>query len=83
MPQPLVPQRATLALLAGTILLPIAICVVLGVAALLSAMGDATGGGVLQRVALACGIVWVVDLICLVLLLAVQAVKDHDEPDGS
>ena len=45
MHRPLIPQRLALALLAGTILLPIAICVVLGVAALLTAMGDIAGGG--------------------------------------
>jgi type VI protein secretion system component VasK len=83
MPQPLAPQRATLALLVATILLPITICVILGVAALLNAMGDVAGGGVLQRVALACGIFWAIDLICLVLVLAIRAVRDHDEPDGS
>ncbi len=83
MSQPSVPQRAILALLAGTILLPITICVVLGVASLLSAMGDLAGGGVLQRVALACGIFWVVDLLCLILVLAIQAVTDHDKPDDS
>jgi hypothetical protein len=83
MPQPLVPKRVTLVLLVGTILLPIAIAVILGVAALLSAMGDTAGGGVLQRVALACSIVWALDLICLVLVLAIRAVNDHDGPHGS
>jgi hypothetical protein len=83
MPQPLVPQRAVLALLGGAVVLPIALCVVLAVAALLSAMGDTTGGVALQRIALAGGILWAIDLICLILALAIQAVRDHDEPDGS
>jgi hypothetical protein len=82
MQQPLVSQRIALALLAGTIILPIAICVILGIATLLATMGDHTGGSVLGYVALACGIVWVVNLICLVLALAINAMKDQDKSDG-
>jgi hypothetical protein len=88
MHRPLVPQQVALTLVAGTILLPITICVILGVAALLAAMGDTLGGIVLQRVALAAGILWAIDLICLVLVLAINSFKDHaihnrDEPDDS
>ena len=81
MHRPTIPHRVALTLLAATVLLPITICVVLGVAALLVAMGDSLGGAVLQRVALAGGLLWVVDLICLVLVLAINAVRDRDEPD--
>ena len=81
MPRPTIPYRAVLALLAATVLLPITICVVLGVAALLAAMGDSLGGAVLQQVALAGGILWAVDLICLILVLAINAAKDRDESD--
>jgi hypothetical protein len=83
MHRPIIPQRVTLALLAITILLPIIICVVLGTSALLASMGDVNGGDALQRVALGCGILWAVDLICLVLVLAINGMKDHDESDGS
>jgi len=84
MHQPLITQRLTLLLLAATIVLPVAICVVLGVAALLNAMGDAVGGAALRGVALGCGILWAVDLICLVLVLAIRALGETDcrKPDN-
>ena len=80
MHQPLIPHRLVLALIVATILLPIALCVVLGVAALLIAMGDSAGGLVLDRIALAGGIVWIIDLICLVLVLAIGTLRGPDEP---
>jgi hypothetical protein len=67
--------------IAGAIILPIAICLILAVASLLSAMGDMVGGGVLRWVALACGIVWVLDLILLVLALAVNALRESEDSD--
>ena len=82
MHQPLIPSRIILALIATTLLLPITICVVFGVAALLGAMGDSIGGSVLHRIALGCGILWVIDLICLVLVLAIGMLRGPDEPDG-
>jgi hypothetical protein len=78
---PLVPHRILIALIAATLLLPITICVVFGVAALLEAMGDAAGGAVLHRIALGCGILWGIDLICLVLVLAIGTLRGPDEPD--
>jgi hypothetical protein len=68
--------------IAGAIILPIAICLILAVASLLSAMGDMTGGGVLRWIALACGIVWILDLILLVLALAVNALVERDNSDS-
>jgi len=82
MHQPIIPDRFVLALIVATILLPITLCVVLGVAALLEAMGDSLGGAVLQRIALAGGIFWIIDLICLLLILAIGALRGPDEPDG-
>lgn len=81
MHQPLIPHRIVVALIAVTLLLPITICVVFGVSALLNAMGDATGGAVLHRIALGFGILWAVDLIGLVLVLAVGTLRGPDEPD--
>jgi len=72
--------RHTIALaIAGAIILPIAICLILAVASLLSAMGDSTGGGVLRWVGLGCGIVWILDLILLVLALGINALSGPDE----
>ena len=79
MHRPLIPDRIILALIVVAILLPITLCVVLGVAALLVQMGDAAGGTVLHGIALAGGILWVIDLICLVLALAIGSLHGPDE----
>jgi hypothetical protein len=73
--------RLLLTLILAGILLPITLCVVLGVAALLAKMGDVAGGDVLYRIALAGGILWIIDLICLVLVLAIDSLRGPDEPD--
>ena len=79
--QPLIPHRFVFVLIATAILLPITICVVFGVAALLDAMGDSMGGVVLYRIALGCGILWGIDLICLVLAQAISSLKGPEEPE--
>jgi hypothetical protein len=81
MPRPLIPHRIVLALIGATLLLPITICVVIGVAALREARGAVTGGAVLHRIALAGGILWGIELICLVLVLAINALGGPAEPD--
>jgi hypothetical protein len=68
-------------LIVVTIFLPIILCVVLGVAALLGAMGDTTGGLVLHRIALAGGILWIIDLIGLVLVLAIDTLREPGDPE--
>jgi hypothetical protein len=78
---PLIPHRIVLALVVAAVLLPIIICVVLGVAALLVGMGDIAGGDALHRIALGCGILWGLDLICLILVLAVGTLRGPDEPE--
>jgi len=80
MHQPLVPRRLVLTLIVAATLLPIILCVVLGVAGLLDAMGDSLGGLVLRRIALGGGILWTIDLICLVLVLAIGVIRGPDEP---
>jgi len=81
--QPLIPFRIILALVVGALLLPTTICVVCGVSALLGVMGDTAGGCVLQRIALGCGILWVIDLISLVVLLAIGTLRGPGEPDDT
>ena len=66
-------------LIAGVAVLPIAICVILAVAALLGEMGEPPGQSPLKWVALGVGILWVVDLICLVLAQGVNSLTDIDE----
>ncbi len=79
MNRPIIPDRIVLSLIVIAVLLPITLCVVLGVAALLTQMGDAAGGAVLNRIALAGGILWAIDLISLVLTLAIGSLRGPDE----
>ena len=70
MDRPPIPRHSIALAIGGSNDLPIGICLILAVASLLSAMGDAVGGGAMRWVALGCGIIWCVDLILLVLALA-------------
>ena len=79
MNRPIIPDRIVLSLIVGAVLLPITLCVVLGVAALLAQMGDVAGGAVLNRIALAGGILWAIDLISLLLTLAIGSLRGPDE----
>jgi hypothetical protein len=53
--------------------LPIALAVTFGVAHLLEAMADMVWASILYRAGLIGGIVWIIDLICLLIALAVVA----------
>jgi hypothetical protein len=76
MKNPIIPKPLFFTLIAGVLLLPMAIIVVLGVGYLLSAMGDLSGGIVLGRIGLALGILWILQLIVLVVALATQSLDD-------
>ncbi len=82
--KPLV-SKAILPLIAALLVLPIGISVLVAVSALLVAMGDAMGGVVVKYVAVACGILWVIGLICLVLLQGFYALTEayRRGPGGS
>jgi len=54
------------ALVVTSMVLPIAVAVLMAVARLLSTLGDQIGAQVLDRIALAGGILWVIDLACLI-----------------
>ena len=75
-----IPPRIVVALLAAGVILPIAISVILAVSAFVSGMGDSVGGKVLQSVALGCGILWAIDLVCLVLALGLNWLSDASGP---
>jgi hypothetical protein len=62
----------------GAVLLPIAILVVLGTGELLGAMDDALGEAVLHRIALAGGVLWVIDLLGLLLVLALNSLDNGE-----
>ena len=70
-----------IAILAGGVVIPIAICVICGVGALLSAMGDALGGAVLNRIGLALAILWVLDLIVLVIFQGLNFLLNNHKND--
>ena len=78
---PLVPQRIVLVLTVLAVVLPIIVCVVIGVAALLDGMGDFAGGAMLHRIALFGGILWAIGLIGLLLVLAIGSLRGPDEPE--
>lgn len=73
-------RRCTTALLAGLVLLPIAILAGLGIAGLLAALGDRDGSLWLGRLAALGGIAWVVDLVALVGAIAAQNLGCCREP---
>lgn len=70
----MVSRKILIVLLSAGFVLPMAITLVWAVSRLLLAMEDREAAIVLDRVALALGLVWTLDLICLVLAQAVNAV---------
>ena len=75
----LIPKRIVALDIAGLLLLPIAIVLVLATAQLLAAMQDAAGAAVLQWIGLALGLIWLLGLIGLVLTLGINALDSTDE----
>ncbi len=76
----LIPKAALWLPLAAGFLLPVAICVILGLAGLLGATGDAAGSFVLGWIARGLGILWVLDLVVLLLVQAAASLLTRDEP---
>lgn len=75
----LIPKRIVALAVAGLLLLPIAIVLVLATAQLLAAMQDAAGAAVLQRIGLSLGLIWLLGLIGLILTLGINALDSTDE----
>ncbi len=76
-----VSSKVLLALLVAGLALPIMICVVLALAALLAATGDDLGGKILRYVALAGGAVWIVVLIGLIVVQAIDILGRSDDAE--
>lgn len=76
----MISKRILFRLVGCLLVTPIGIVLVLGVARLLAAMGDEAGAVVLDRVALAGGILWAINLVCLVAALGLNALPPSDEP---
>jgi hypothetical protein len=61
---------------------PVAIAILLAVARLLGAMQDVAAAAVLDRVALAIGILWAIDLVCLLVAQGINSLGPPWEPPG-
>ncbi len=68
------------ALLVLLLLLLVAFFVLVALGSLLGAMGDELGQAVMGRVALAAGVVLLIDLLLLVVVQAVRLLDEPDEP---
>ena len=79
MNQKLVPPGGVMFLLGAAAALPVAVCVVLAVSALLGAMNDTTGSRVLVYVAWSCGVAWVIDLVCLLIAMALNSLSNGSD----
>ena len=66
----MISRRILTWLVTAALVLPVALSIAVAAARLLGAMQDEAGAAVLDRIALALGIVWVLDLVCLVIALA-------------
>lgn len=62
------PRQILFLLAVGALVLPIVVTVLVGVAGLLGQMNDAAGAQVVGRISLACGILWILDLVGLSIL---------------
>lgn len=76
----MISRRALTVLVTAACVFPVAIAILLAVARLLGAMEDTTAARVLDRVALAVGILWAIDLVCL---LVAQGINSLGPPPGA
>lgn len=74
-----VSRRVFVPLVAVALVLTVALAVILVVARILGKMGDLDGQSVLDAIALALGVVWTIDVVCLVLALGVNTLFDGAE----
>jgi hypothetical protein len=80
MRRPLISTSVLLILVGMAAVLPIAIVLLAALAALLNAMGDPVGRNTLGWIACGVGLVWLLDLVCLVLAMAVRALDAPHAP---
>ncbi|MFZ5832786.1 MAG: hypothetical protein ACOY3P_22090 [Planctomycetota bacterium] len=66
-------------LLGIAIVAPMAVVIVVGLAALLGAMADRAGQLAMQRVGIGLGVLWVIDLVCLLVAQSINALTDSDD----
>ena len=78
-----IPRRLLFVLTGLALVLWVSVAVIQALAMLLGAMGDVAGSQVVGWIALGIAVPLAVDLICLVLALAINALADSDEPPDS
>lgn len=79
----MISKRVLTALVTLAVILPVAIAIVVAVARLLGAMQDEAGAAALDRIALAIGILWAIDLVCLLLAQGINSLGPPSEPGAS
>jgi hypothetical protein len=67
-----IPRRVLLILITAACIFPVAIVIVVAVGRLLGAMQDTAGAAVLDRLALALGMAWALNLVCLLLVQGIN-----------
>ncbi len=75
----LISQQTLVILVVATVVLVIALAAVLALGAILGAMGDESGSAVLRWIGAGLGIVFAVDVLCLILALAIHAVERFND----
>jgi hypothetical protein len=83
MRQKLISQRVLFGLIAVAVILMIGGFVALALGRLLEALGDQPASGALDYVALGCGALFLIDLICLVLAQALNGLDNPDDPSDA
>jgi hypothetical protein len=78
----MIPQRVIVRLIVGALGLPIALCVLFALAKLLEAMQDFNGADVLGRVNLGLFAVWVINLIVLLIVAAINSLGNPPRDSG-
>jgi len=69
-------RSATKTLLVLALALPVAQCVLIWVRGLLTSMGDSDGAAIIGHVGTACGVVWLISLVGLVITLALTVLNE-------
>jgi hypothetical protein len=71
-------RKVLIAFVLVAIIVPMVVLLLIGVAKLLAVMGDSLGAVCLDRLALAGGVLWGIDLLLLLVALSVNAIDGHD-----
>ena len=76
----MVTRRILAVLVAIAVVTPIALCVLLGLGQMLAAMGDSAGERFMTRTAHLVAVLWIVDAVCLLLALGLNALLPPKPP---